>query len=92
MGNIMRGPSFGANRIHSQTIKELGQRLRVVAVDNDLFVQAIENTEGQWLMGVQWHPEYLLYHPVHRRLFKYFVDAALALKIARLEGNDEAPL
>lgn len=92
LGHIMRGPSIGANRIHSQTIKQLGQKLRVVAVDNDLFVQAIENTEGQWLMGVQWHPEYLLYHPLHRRLFKCFVDAALALKIARLGGDAEALL
>lgn len=92
MGNIMRSPSIGANRIHSQTIKQLGHKLRVVAVDNDLFVQAIENTEGQWLMGVQWHPEYLLYHPLHRGLFKCFVDAALALKIARLAGDAEAPL
>ncbi|WP_166260801.1 gamma-glutamyl-gamma-aminobutyrate hydrolase family protein [Marinobacter salicampi] len=80
-------PSIGANRIHSQAIKRLGRHLRVVAVDNDLFVQAIENTEGQWLMGVQWHPEYLLYHPLHRRLFRCLVDAARELKLARIEGK-----
>ncbi|MEX0605968.1 MAG: type 1 glutamine amidotransferase [Marinobacter sp.] len=83
IAEIIRGPSIGANRIHSQTIKQLGRQLRVVAVDNDLFVQAIENTKGQWLMGVQWHPEYLLYHPLHRRLFKCFLDAALAVKNAK---------
>ena len=68
---------IGANRIHSQAIKRLGQNLRVTAVDNDLFVQAIENTGRQWLMGVQWHPEYLLYHTGHRRIFSHFVHAAL---------------
>ncbi|MDX1633455.1 MAG: type 1 glutamine amidotransferase [Marinobacter sp.] len=87
LASVMLGPSIGANRIHSQAIKQLGRHLRVVAIDNDLFVQAIENTQGQWLMGVQWHPEYLLYHPLHRRLFGCLVDAARELKLARLEGR-----
>jgi putative glutamine amidotransferase len=81
---------IGANRIHSQAIKRLGQNLRVTAVDNDLFVQAIENTGRQWLMGVQWHPEYLLYHTGHRRIFSHFVHAARARKLERLD-NREGP-
>lgn len=87
ISGVLLGPNIGANRIHSQAIKQLGRHLRVVAIDNDLFVQAIENTEGQWLMGVQWHPEYLLYHPLHRRLFGCLVDAARSLKLARLQGR-----
>ncbi|MDX1458375.1 MAG: type 1 glutamine amidotransferase [Marinobacter sp.] len=90
LGDIMPAPSIGANRIHSQAIKVLGRHLRVVAVDNDLFVQGIENTHGHWVMGVQWHPEYLLYHPGHRRIFNSFVHAARELKVARLEGGDAA--
>lgn len=90
LGRLMHGPVIGANRIHSQAIKLLGRNLRVVALDNDLFVQAIENTEGQWLMGVQWHPEYLLYHAGHRRIFSHFVHAARAQKLARLEGIDKS--
>lgn len=86
LSQIMRAPVIGVNRIHSQTIKKLGQDLRVVAVDNDLFVQAIENTRGQWLMGLQWHPEYLLYHSGHRRIFRHFVDQACRLKMARLNA------
>ncbi len=87
LASVLLGPNIGANRIHSQAIKRLGHHLRVAAIDNDYFVQAIENTQGQWLMGVQWHPEYLLYHPLHRRLFGCLVDAARALKLARLEGQ-----
>lgn len=86
LSQIMQAPVIGANRIHSQAIKKLGQDLRVVAVDNDLFVQAIENTRGQWLMGLQWHPEYLLYHSGHRRIFRHFVDEACRLKMARLSA------
>jgi len=91
LGQLMHAPVIGANRIHSQAIKRLGRNLRVVAVDNDLFVQAIENTRGQWLMGVQWHPEYLLYHGGHRRIFRQFVEAAREFKLARLEpGSSQA--
>ncbi len=85
LGKLMRAPVIGANRIHSQAIKRLGKNLKVTAVDNDLFVQAIESTRGQWLMGLQWHPEYLLYHSGHRRIFGEFVQAALSFKLARLE-------
>lgn len=85
---VMKHPVVGANRIHSQSIKKLGRHLRVVAVDKDRFVQAIENTTGQWLMGIQWHPEYLLYHGGHRRIFRHFVQAAEERKLIRLDEPD----
>lgn len=85
LADLMHSPVIGANRIHSQTIKRLGRGLQVTAVDNDLFVQAIEGTGSQWLMGVQWHPEYLLYHRGHRHIFRQFVLSAQQFKLARLE-------
>jgi len=90
IGRLMHSTLIGANRIHSQAIKQLGRNLRVTALDNDLFVQAIENTGQQWLMGVQWHPEYLLYHTGHRRIFSHFVHAARARKLERLESRHTA--
>lgn len=93
LGRLMHSTVIGANRIHSQAIKRLGRSLRVVALDNDQFVQAIENTGDQWLMGVQWHPEYLLYHGGHRRIFSHFVHAARARKLIRLEEAEaNAPI
>ena len=62
------------NSLHHQAIDELGQGVRIVARDLDGFVQGIEPDGAcQWL-GVQWHPEYLLYRPKHRRLFKWLVQ------------------
>ncbi|WP_091813401.1 gamma-glutamyl-gamma-aminobutyrate hydrolase family protein [Marinobacter mobilis] len=87
LGHIMPATSIGANRIHSQAIKLLGRNLRVVAVDNDLFVQGIETTDEHWILGIQWHPEYLLYHSGHRRIFTSLVEAARQWKLARLEGG-----
>jgi putative glutamine amidotransferase len=91
LGKILLGPTIGANRIHSQAIKRLGRSLRVVAIDNDYFVQAFESARPQWLLGVQWHPEYLLYHPLHRRIFECFVHAVRQHKIRRL-GHSEGPV
>lgn len=85
---ILRRPQIGANRIHSQAIKRLGRGLRVVAIDNDRFVQAIESTGSHWLMGVQWHPEYLLYHPLHRRLFDAFVTATRERQASCIGAED----
>ena len=74
---ISKRNHFGVNRLHSQSIRQLGQGLRIAARDRDQFVQAIESTDrNQWQLGVQWHPEYLLYHPLHRALFKALVGAA----------------
>ncbi|MCK0107117.1 type 1 glutamine amidotransferase [Marinobacter sp. S0848L] len=87
LAELMPSWRIGANRIHSQAIKQLGRGLRVTAVDNDLFVQAIESTGKQWLMGVQWHPEYLLYHAGHRRIFRRLVQAACERKLERLESE-----
>ncbi|MCT7655205.1 hypothetical protein MBH78_11970 [Oceanimonas sp. NS1] len=39
-------------------------------------MQAIESTTDHYLMGVQWHPEYLPYLPCQRRLFRDLVTAA----------------
>ncbi|MBS8242115.1 peptidase C26 [Marinobacter lipolyticus] len=91
LARLMDSPVIGANRIHSQAIKRLGHGLRVVALDNDRFVQAIESTGEQWWMGVQWHPEYLLYHPGHRRIFSHFVHAARERKLMRLDEADSLP-
>ncbi len=76
LSGILEHRRLGANRLHSQAIRRLGRGLDVAALDRDGFVQAIEGMEDQWLVGVQWHPEYLLYRPAHRRLFRELVRAA----------------
>lgn len=64
------------NSLHSQAIERLGEGLQVVARDLDSFVQAIESARHRWLVGVQWHPEYLLYLRGQRRIFGDLVAQA----------------
>jgi putative glutamine amidotransferase len=64
------------NSLHSQGIDGVGDGLRVSGRDLDGIVQAVEARDGQFLLGVQWHPEFLLFSRRQRRLFRALVSAA----------------
>lgn len=68
--------SIRINSLHHQAVDRVGRDLRVVARDRDDFTQAIESVCGAWILGVQWHPEYLPYLPSQRRIFADLVNAA----------------
>ena len=57
---------------HHQAIDRLGAGLRVTGRSEDGLVQAVETTEGGWVLGVQFHPEQA---PDDRRLFDALTTA-----------------
>ena len=71
------------NALHSQAVDSLGQGLRVAARDRGGMVQAVERMSDPFALGVQWHPEHLLYARRQRRIFRALVDAARASAEAR---------
>jgi putative glutamine amidotransferase len=67
------------NSMHHQSVKALGEGLRVSAVAPDGVIEAVEGTGDAWVVGVQWHPEVFEAHdPSTRHLFRQFLDAAAA--------------
>ncbi|MBU2532596.1 MAG: gamma-glutamyl-gamma-aminobutyrate hydrolase family protein [Alphaproteobacteria bacterium] len=64
------------NALHSQSVDRVGSDLRVTARDTSGIVQAIESTDDQFIMGVQWHPEHLFYARRQRALFRALAVAA----------------
>ncbi len=64
------------NSLHHQAIDRLGDGLQIAARDRDSIVQAIEHNDRASLLGVQWHPEYLLYLPGQLALFRWLVTKA----------------
>lgn len=69
------------NSLHHQAVDRLGQDLVCVARDLDGFVQAVETRRrGRFLIGVQWHPEYLPQMKAQRRLLTALVRAAARLR------------
>ena len=64
------------NSLHNQGIERIGEGLVVTGRDLDGIVQAIEDPTRRCLIGVQWHPEFLLYQRKQRALFRHLVDVA----------------
>lgn len=65
------------NSMHHQGVKALGRGLIACARAADGLIEAIESTNGHWMVGVQWHPEVFESTDPHTRdLFRGFVDAA----------------
>jgi putative glutamine amidotransferase len=80
------------NSLHNQGIDRLGRGLRVSGRDLDDIVQAVEDPERPFLVGVQWHPEFLLYLGRQRRLFRDLVAAArVVMEIRQLEDAGAQP-
>lgn len=63
------------NSLHRQAIDRVGEGLQVSGLDEFGVIQAIEYPQAEFRIGVQWHPEFLIYRASHRRLFAAFVDA-----------------
>lgn len=63
------------NSLHNQAINRLGRGLRVAGHDLDGIVQAVEDDSDVFRLGVQWHPEFLLYMPQQRQLFMRLIDS-----------------
>lgn len=64
------------NSLHNQGIDYVGDGLMVTGRDLDGIVQAIEDPSQDFLIGVQWHPEFLFYLKKQRILFRKLVACA----------------
>jgi putative glutamine amidotransferase len=76
LGAILGKDADDVNSFHHQAIDELGERLRPVAWAPDGVIEAIEDDEREFLIGVQWHAECLADAAEHLEFFKAFVRAA----------------
>jgi putative glutamine amidotransferase len=71
------------NSSHHQAVSRIGSQLHSVAISPmDGVVEAVEGPEnGQFVLGVQWHPERTYESsPLSREIFHAFVKAAAAWK------------
>ncbi|HET9152723.1 MAG TPA: gamma-glutamyl-gamma-aminobutyrate hydrolase family protein [Solirubrobacterales bacterium] len=63
------------NSFHHQAIDRLGEGLEVVARAPDGTIEAVEDPEHPFTIGVQWHAETLVHRPYEAALFRHFVEA-----------------
>jgi len=67
------------NSSHHQSVKRVAPPLVMSAVAPDGVIEAVESPAHAFLLGVQWHPEFLYErYCFHRKLFDAFLKAARA--------------
>jgi putative glutamine amidotransferase len=64
------------NSLHNQAIDRVGGSMTISGRDLDGITQAVEDPDYGFLLGVQWHPEFLLFMRNQRRLFRALVEHA----------------
>lgn len=76
---ILGGAPTRVNALHRQAVDSLGGGLRVSAVEESGVVQAIEHTDMPFVVGVQWHPEFLPHIATQQGLFRALIESAARL-------------
>lgn len=75
------------NALHHQSVDRIGRGLRVVARDRKGVVQGLESLGQDFLFGVQWHPEFLVFDRGQQRLYRRLVQAAAGFAAERREAE-----
>ena len=71
------------NSIHHQAARRVGEALEEVAWSPDDVIEGLARTaEGPWVLGVQFHPEWMLGSHIRGSIFSRFMERVL-------EGADE---
>jgi putative glutamine amidotransferase len=72
---LMEIEEMRVNSLHHQAPREPGRGLRAIAWASDGIIEGLEGKGDSWVVGVQWHPEWLLDNPCQARLFHAFVSS-----------------
>ena len=70
---LLQCETLAVNSFHHQSVKALGKGLRVAATAADGIIEAIE---GNHILGVQWHIEWLNRREEEQKIFMDFVGRA----------------
>ena len=73
---ILGSTSARVNSLHNQSVNMQGKNVAVVAREPNGVAQALEVTTADFVMGIQWHPEYLPQIETQQRLFRELVRSA----------------
>jgi len=75
LATICLAETAEVNSLHHQAVDKVGDGLVVSAEAPDGVIEAIEDPEHPFLLGIQWHPEHLQKDPAHKRIMDAFIAA-----------------
>lgn len=77
IGGLAGRSELEVNSYHHQAVASPGRNLKPVAFAHDGVIEAVEDTTGRFVVGVQWHPERgWKDDPFSKALFGRFIEAA----------------
>ncbi len=91
LASILGKTTLQVNAIHKQAISRVGAGLRVVAREKNGIVQAVEDPSRRFWIGVQFHPELMIYRLPFRQLFKKLIETAQLRAEERRNEASAAP-
>ncbi len=71
---IVKSTKLGVNTSHHQAVKKVADGFIASAKAEDGVVEAIENPSKKFVLGTQWHPEYLISEE-EKNFYKYFINS-----------------
>lgn len=78
LASLTENSVLKVNSMHHQAVRRVAPGLTVSAYAANHLIEAIEKPEYPYLLGVQWHPEYLWESdPVGKKIFDTFVGACM---------------
>lgn len=77
---IFQKKELMVNSLHKQSINHLGKGLVVTARETNGVIQAIERPGHPFYLGVQFHPELMIYRSSFRSFFRKFIGVARSKK------------
>ena len=72
---------------HHQAVAEVGPRWRISAADEEGLIEAIEQREHPFALGVQWHPELSPANDPPARVFSALIEAASTHARSRISAE-----
>jgi putative glutamine amidotransferase len=76
LSSLFQKNRVSVNSMHKQAIDKIGENLKTAAIEDNGVIQAVEDERKAYYLGVQFHPEAMIYRADCRRVFKSLVHAA----------------
>jgi len=84
---IIRAAALKVNSLHSQAIRHAGRGMIVTAREENGVIQTIEDPARPFYIGVQFHPELMIYRRRFRGIFIALVQAARVYRRVSRAGS-----